>query len=79
MFVGLASGLKRLRYQKERHTWESAGYIEGLSIIKPVGADAANLRELLDAPGAPLLGVLPPLPPGARPAPGAIDLDPLLG
>jgi dethiobiotin synthetase len=41
-------------------------------------ADAANLDALLAAPGAPLLGVLPPLAAGSRPAPDALDLSPLL-
>jgi dethiobiotin synthetase len=41
-------------------------------------ADAANLRALLDAPGAPLLGVVPPLAAGALPPPDALDLDLLL-
>jgi dethiobiotin synthetase len=56
--------------------------VRGLVVSHPGGrlssADAANLAALLAAPGAPLLGVVPPLPPGARPAPGAIDVGPLL-
>jgi dethiobiotin synthetase len=36
-------------------------------------ADRANLAELLDDPGGPLLGVLPPLAPGEEPAEDALD------
>jgi dethiobiotin synthetase len=54
----------------------------GLVISHPGGplshADARNLAPLLDAPGAPLLGIVPPLAPGEAPAPGAIDVAPLL-
>jgi dethiobiotin synthetase len=56
--------------------------VRGLVISHPGGpvsrADARNLAPLLDAPGVPLLGVVPPLPPGARPDPDAIDVGPLL-
>lgn len=41
-------------------------------------ADAANLRELLDDPQVPILGELPPLAPGQRPDPSALNLEPLL-
>jgi len=41
-------------------------------------ADAANLQALLESPGVPLLGVVPPLAPGAVPDPDALDLGPLL-
>jgi dethiobiotin synthetase len=57
--------------------------VRGLVISHPGGrpsaADALNLAPLLEAPGARLLGVVPPLPPGGTPAPGAIDVGPLLG
>jgi dethiobiotin synthetase len=56
--------------------------VRGLVISHPGGplsrADALNLAPLLDAPGVPLLGVVPPLAPGERPAPGSIDVGPLL-
>jgi dethiobiotin synthetase len=56
--------------------------VRGLVISHPDGrlsaADARNLALLLEAPGVPLLGVVPPVPPGAQPAPGAIDVGPLL-
>jgi len=56
--------------------------VAGLVISHPEGelspADAANLRVLLDAPGVPLLGVVPPLASGVPPAPDALDLDLLL-
>ena len=42
-------------------------------------ADAANLGVLREAPGAPLVGEVPPLAPGALPDPAAIDVDTLLG
>jgi len=42
------------------------------------GADAANLGALREAPGAPLVGEIPPLAPGAWPGPTAIDVDTLL-
>jgi dethiobiotin synthetase len=37
-------------------------------------ADAANLEELLAEPGAPLLGVVPPLAPGEEPGEEVLDL-----
>lgn len=56
--------------------------VKGLVISHADGplseADAANLQELLDAPGATLLGVLPPLAAGREPVPGALRLEPLL-
>ncbi|MGH0029182.1 MAG: dethiobiotin synthase [Myxococcota bacterium] len=41
-------------------------------------ADRANLSVLLEDPGAPLLGVLPPLAPGEEPAANALELERLL-
>jgi dethiobiotin synthetase len=56
--------------------------VRGLVISHPGGplsrADALNLAPLLASPGAPLLGVVPPLPPGGKPAPDVIDVGPLL-
>ena len=56
--------------------------VKGLVICHAGGplsqADAANLKPLLDAPGAPLLGVIPPLASGELPAPDAIDVAALL-
>jgi dethiobiotin synthetase len=40
-------------------------------------ADSANLELLLADPGAPLLGVLPPLSAGEQPAADALELEPL--
>lgn len=42
-------------------------------------ADAANLEELRREPDAPLLGEVPPLAAGERPASTCLDLDALLG
>lgn len=56
--------------------------VEGLVVSHADGplsaADAANLRPLLDAPGVPLLGVVPPLAPGTWPAADAINVTGLL-
>ena len=56
--------------------------VKGLVISHAGGplsqADAANLKPLLDAPGVPLLGVIPPLASGELPAPDAIDVAALL-
>jgi dethiobiotin synthetase len=41
-------------------------------------ADASNLDALRRDPGAPWLGEIPPLAPGARPAADALDVDALL-
>jgi dethiobiotin synthetase len=57
-------------------------HIAGLVICHADGplcaADAANLESLRSAPGAPLLGEIPPLEPGQRPADDALDIDLLL-
>ena len=56
--------------------------VKGLVISHTDGplsqADAANLKPLLDAPGVPLLGVIPPLPVGELPEPDAVDVTSLL-
>ena len=56
--------------------------VKGLVISHAGGplshADAANLKPLLDAPGVPLLGVIPPLAPDGLPEPDAIDAAALL-
>jgi dethiobiotin synthetase len=57
-------------------------HIAGLVICHADGplcaADAANLESLRSAPGAALLGEIPPLEPGQRPADDALDIDLLL-
>lgn len=56
--------------------------VKGLVISHAEGplspAAEANLAPLLEAPGAALLGVIPPLAPGEQPALDAIDVGPLL-
>jgi dethiobiotin synthetase len=56
--------------------------VVGLVVSHPDGeasaADAANLQALLADPGVPLLGIVPPLAPGALPPSGMLDLEPLL-
>jgi len=56
--------------------------VKGLVVSHPEGplseADAANLQTLIASPGAPLLGVVPPLAAGAQPAPDLIDIAPLV-
>jgi dethiobiotin synthetase len=58
---------------------EVAGLVVSYATGPLSDADAANLGALREAPGAPLVGEIPPLPPGARPGPAAIDVDTLLG
>jgi dethiobiotin synthetase len=58
---------------------EIAGLVVSYSSGPLSEADAANLGALWEAPGAPLVGKIPPLAPGARPGPEAIDVDTLLG
>jgi dethiobiotin synthetase len=56
--------------------------IAGIVINHATGAladaDRANLAELRGDPGAPLLGEIPPLAPGALPDPALLDLDAVL-
>jgi dethiobiotin synthetase len=56
--------------------------VAGLVICHADGAlcaaDASNLEALRDAPGAPLLGEIPPLAPGQHPAENVLDIDALL-
>ena len=56
--------------------------VKGLVISHSAGpldpADAANLALLLEDPGAPLLGVIPPLAAGEQPADDALELSGLI-
>jgi dethiobiotin synthetase len=58
---------------------EVAGIVVSYSTGPLSDADAANLGALREAPGARLIGEIPPLAPGSTPGPTAIDLDMLLG
>jgi dethiobiotin synthetase len=58
---------------------EVAGVVVSYSTGPLSEADAANLGALREAPGAPLIGEIPPLAPGSMPGPTAIDLETLVG
>jgi dethiobiotin synthetase len=63
----------------ERRGLEVRGVVLSHSSGPLSHADAANLAELRAALGPRLVGEIPPLARGAEPAPGAIDLERILG